>query len=214
MNVLLVDDQKLFRDGLLQLLKLWMPQWHFTAVASVTEAEALFTDGSIDAILSDVSMPNVNGIDWVATLRERAITTPVIILSTFGDHELILKAITSGANGYLLKDVAVDILIAAIEAVVKGESVYSPAMTFSATQGLANQYDDSLRLIEPLTDRELEVLRCVANGFSNREIAKVLHKSEGTVKNQVAQLLSKLGVRDRTRAVLKAAEMGLLTENR
>ena len=165
-----------------------------------------------DVILLDLSMPVMDGIATLKLLNKNSITTPVIILTTFDDHEFILKGIHAGAKGYLLKDVSLETLIEGIETVFSGERLIQPALTERLMQGLSGFKSDfdAPPMIESLSPKELEVLGLMASGCSNREISTALHKSEGTIKNHVSNLLAKLGVRDRTRAVLIAIEKGIL----
>jgi DNA-binding NarL/FixJ family response regulator len=162
----------------------------------------------------DIRMPDLNGIEAVELLRKKGFQTPVLMLTTFDDHESIMKAIQAGAEGYLLKDVSLEVLVGAIEALADGKTWLQPAITERIVQGLkeskAPENDSEQTLVEPLTDKEIAVLRLIAAGLSNNEIAESLFKSTGTVKNQVSSLMAKLGVRDRTRAVLKAIDLGLL----
>jgi len=211
-KVLLVDDQMLVREGVKSLLNL------SDKVSVVGEAE----DGSkvIDAIaqyqpdviLCDLSMPVMDGIETLKSLSENQITTPVIILTTFDDHEFILKGIQAGAKGYLLKDVSLETLIEGIETVHSGETLMQPALTERLLKGLQSHQStfEAPDNIEPLSPKEREVLGLMASGCSNKEISQALHKSEGTIKNHVSNVLAKLGVRDRTRAVLIAIEKGIL----
>ena len=211
-SVALVDDQTLVREGIRSLLKL----------SEQVEVIAEGADGSCaldiaethkpDIFLMDIRMPKMNGIDAIASLKQAGFDIPVIILTTFDDHQLVLQGIQAGAKGYLLKDVSLESLIAAIESVHRGETMMQPAITETLLRGLQNQSADFDSLPEPqdLTPKETEILRLIAGGYSNKEISSALSKSEGTVKNHVSNILSKLGVRDRTRAVLRAIEIGLI----
>ncbi len=211
-KILLVDDQMLVREGIKSLLNL------SDKVAVVGEAidgshviEAI-ENSQPDVILLDLSMPVMDGIATLQLLNKKSVTTPVIILTTFDDHEFILKGIHAGAKGYLLKDVSLETLIEGIETVFNGERLIQPALTERLMQGLSGFKSDfdAPQMIESLSPKELEVLGLMASGCSNREISTALHKSEGTIKNHVSNLLAKLGVRDRTRAVLIAIEKGIL----
>jgi DNA-binding NarL/FixJ family response regulator len=165
-----------------------------------------------DVVLMDMRMPVKSGLEAIQELSSSGNLPPTIILTTFDDDELVLAGIKSGAKGYLLKDVSLEQLVEAIEVVSKGGSLVQPAMTqrlLSGLEGLNNQFV-SLERPDPLTDRETEILRLMAGGFSNKEIANSLHVAEGTIKNHVSNILSKLGVRDRTRAVLKAFELKIV----
>ena len=137
---------------------------------------------------------------------------PTIILTTFDDDEMVLAGIKAGAKGYLLKDVSLEELVGAVKTVADGGSMIKPAVTQRLLKGLENMNNEfsSLDRPDPLTERETEILRLMAGGYSNKEIANSLGVAEGTVKNHVSNILSKMGVRDRTRAVLKAFEMSLL----
>jgi DNA-binding NarL/FixJ family response regulator len=213
-NVLLVDDQTLVREGLSSLLSLSDNVTVVAQASSGREAVRLTTESEPDVILMDIRMPDLNGIEAVQLLREKGFHTPVLMLTTFDDHESIMKAIQAGAEGYLLKDVSLEVLVDAIEALAEGKTWLQPAITERIVQGLkeskAPESDNEQSLVEPLTDKEIAVLRLIAAGLSNNEIAESLFKSTGTVKNQVSSLMAKLGVRDRTRAVLKAIDLGLL----
>ncbi len=213
-KLLLVDDQMLVREGIKSLLNL----------SDKVEVVAEANDGSDvldaikktnpDVILLDLSMPVMDGIATLEMLNENNIETAVIILTTFDDHDFILQGIQSGAKGYLLKDVSLDTLIDGIETVASGKKLVQPALTERLQQGLQGYKPgfDIPQIIEPLTAKETEVLGLMASGCSNKEISQALHKSEGTIKNHVSNLLAKLGVRDRTRAVLLAIEKGILSQ--
>ncbi|MFT6270451.1 MAG: DNA-binding NarL/FixJ family response regulator [Alphaproteobacteria bacterium] len=213
-NVLLVDDQTLVRHGIKGLLGL------SSEINVVGEADngisALdFLGDAIaaeDVVLMDIRMPKMTGIEALAAMREQDMDTPVIMLTTFDDHESVMQAIKSGAKGYLLKDVSLETLVESIEIVHKGETLIQPAITERLIQGLQGVKGEfeSAEMPEPLSKRETEILRLMAAGCSNKEMADVLFKSEGTIKNQVSSILSKVGVRDRTRAVLKAIELGVI----
>jgi len=212
-KVLLVDDQKLIRDGIKSLLGL----------SGKVEVVAECADGStvVDAcrlhqpavILLDLSMPVMNGVQTLAALQQAAITIPVLILTTFDEHELVLKSISLGARGFLLKDVSLETLVEAISTLAGGGSWFAPNITerlLGSVRAGSSDFTMPAQL-EPLTDNELEILQLMAAGYSNKEIAIALFKSEGTVKNQCSAILAKLGVRDRTRAVLLALELGLIS---
>ncbi len=213
-NVLLVDDQTLVRQGINSLLGLSDSVKVVAQANDGLHAIAVIQDQEvkIDIILMDIRMPNLDGIQTLLKLNELCIKIPVIMLTTFDDHESVIKAIKAGAKGYLLKDVSLETLIEAIKTVDAGKTLIQPAITERLIQGLQGIKGDfeSSEIPEPLSQRETEILRLMASGCSNREMAESLFKSEGTIKNQVSSILAKLGVRDRTRAVLKAIELGLI----
>lgn len=211
-KVMLVDDQNLVRKGVRSLLEL---SDEIEVVAEATDgAEAIEMIPSVapDVVLLDMRMPGKSGIDVLKELSGRDELPPTIILTTFDDDELVLAGIRYGARGYLLKDVALAELVNAVRTVAEGGSIVKPAITQRLLKGLEHMHNEfsSLEQPDPLTDRETEILRLMAGGYSNKEIANSLDVAEGTVKNHVSNILSKMGVRDRTRAVLKALELGLI----
>jgi DNA-binding NarL/FixJ family response regulator len=211
-RVVLVDDQTLLRDALRQLLEM-TPDIRVVAEAvDGTEAPEVIRRAAPDVVLLDVRMPGRSG---VCVLRELAATgTPpaTILLTTFDDDTAIEQGIGAGARGFLLKDVAFDELTRAIREVATGHRLLQPAVTARVRREIDELQPefDSLERPDPLTRREVEVLRLIAGGYANREIAQMLGTSEGTVKNHTSTILSKLGVRDRTRAVLRALERGYI----
>jgi DNA-binding NarL/FixJ family response regulator len=209
-TVMLVDDQNLVRKGVRSLLELSEEIEVVAEAADGAEAIRLIPEIGPDVVLLDMRMPGLSGIDVLRELSDSGTLPPTIILTTFDDDELVLAGIRSGAQGYLLKDVALADLVSAIKTVAAGGSIVKPAVTQRLLKGLANLQNDfsSLDQPDPLTDRETEILRLMAGGYSNKEIANSLGVAEGTVKNHVSNILSKMGVRDRTRAVLKAFELG------
>ena len=211
-KVMLADDQHLVREGISSLL----------ALTTAVEVVGKVNDGSeviggIDSfrpqvVLLDIRMPVMTGIEALYAMKEAGITIPAILLTTFDDAELVLEGMRSGAKGFLLKDVTLESLVKAIETVHRGETYIQPAVTERILKGVENLETGFASYPKPqeLSEKEIEILRLMAGGYSNREIASSVHKSEGTVKNQVSSILGKLGVRDRTRAVLRAIDLGLL----
>ncbi|MFG2086914.1 MULTISPECIES: response regulator [unclassified Spirillospora] len=215
-RVCVADDQTLVRQGIRHLLEL-SPEVTVTAeAADGDEALAVLRDDPPDVLLLDLRMPRRDGIATLTAMRERNITVPTLVLTTFDDDELVLRALRAGASGYLLKDVTLDQVVGAIRTLARGGTLVRPALTERLIRATGHLPDpDDLQDLQdlppqPLTEREQDVLRLLAGGYANREIAGALHLAEGTVKNHVSSLLAKLGVRDRTRAVLKALHHGLL----
>jgi DNA-binding NarL/FixJ family response regulator len=211
-SVCLVDDQTLVRQGIRSLLEL-SPE--IEVVAECTDgASALETIPRVkpDVVLLDMRMPGKSGLDVLNAFAVRGRVPPTIILTTFDDDQLVLAGLKAGARGYLLKDVSLEQLVEAVKTVAAGGSLIAPMVTQRLLAGVGrmqNQFT-SLEQPDPLTERETEILRLMSGGYSNKEIANSLGVAEGTVKNHVSNILSKLGVRDRTRAVLKALELGIV----
>ncbi|MEP7358616.1 MAG: response regulator transcription factor [Anaerolineales bacterium] len=216
-RVLLVDDQALFREGLRTLLSV------HTDLLVVGEAgngqEALERAAALQAevVLMDVQMPLLDGVAATRRLREVLPACRVILLTTFDDDEYVFEGLRAGAVGYLLKDVPSARLVEAIRAAARGESFLQPSVAAKVVAEytrLASAAPPAppapASLAEPLTERELEILRLLAEGGSNKEIAARLFLAEGTVKNHVTNILGKLGVPGRLQAANRARELGLL----
>src|SRR6478609_2790906 len=215
LRLLLVDDQSLFREALRTLLGL-QPDFEIVAEAENGErAVALARAHKPDVILMDLRMPVMGGVE--ATRRVLAVlpAARVVVLTTFEEDEEIFEALRAGAVGYLLKACSADKLCESVRAAAKGASVLEPSVAAKMMAELNRLSAKAGKkvaqsLAEPLSDRELAVLRLLAAGRSNKEIGSQLHITEGTVKNHMTNILGKLGVLDRTQAALKAREMGLL----
>ena len=213
-RVLLVDDQKLMREGLRVLLEM-EPDLEVAGEAEDGEAAlAAYAEQQPDVVLMDVRMPGMDGVEATRRLRERWPDARVIILTTFDDDEYVFEGLRAGALGYLLKDVSGHELAEAVRTVVAGGALIEPSVARKVVAEFARLAPPSrppdAGLPEPLTEREKEILRLLAQGLTNREIALRLHLAEGTVKNYVTSILGKLGARDRTQAALRARELGLL----
>ena len=211
-EVCLVDDQTLVRQGIRSLLEL---SDSIRVIGEAGDGEhAIETIPRIkpDVVLLDMRMPGMSGLDVLNALAAKNELPPTIILTTFDDDQLVLAGLKAGARGYLLKDVSLDQLVNAVKTVAAGGSLVAPMVTQRLRAGLERMHNEitSLDRPDPLTERETEILRLMAGGYSNKEIANSLGVAEGTVKNHVSNILSKLGVRDRTRAVLKAFELGIV----
>ena len=211
-RVCLVDDQTLVRQGIRSLLALADNIEVIGEASDGHQAVDLIPQLKPDVVLMDMRMPSMSGLEALQALNANGTLPPTIILTTFDDDQLVLAGIKAGARGYMLKDVSLEQLVNAIQTVADGGSLVQPAVTQRLLSGLEhmNNVFVSLERPDPLTERETEILRLMAGGFSNKEIANSLRVAEGTVKNHVSNVLSKLGVRDRTRAVLKAFELGLV----
>jgi DNA-binding NarL/FixJ family response regulator len=213
-RVLLVDDQRLMRDGLRTLLEL-EPDLEVVGEADSGEtAIALAEQLRPDVLLMDIRMPGMDGVEATRRLRDRWPGVKIIILTTFDDDEYIFEGLRAGAMGYLLKAISGQELAAAIRTVRSGGALIDPSVTRKVVAEFARLAPPArppdAGLAEPLSEREIDVLRLVAQGYSNREIAGRLFLAEGTVKNYVTTLLQKIGVRDRTQAALRGRELGLL----
>ena len=227
-RVLIVDDQTLVRQGIRTLLALADGLEVVGEAADGVDALARIDSLDPDVVLLDVRMPRLDGVGVLRALRERGDARPVLVLTTFDDDVAALEALRAGARGYLLKDSSLERLTSAVRTLAKGDTFLQPGLSDRAIAGLAGRDHDRDRdagaagtsssidgpsfgtIVEPPTEREREVLRLMTAGWSNKQIARGLDLSEGTVKNHVSVLLAKLGVRDRTRAVLKAIEEGLV----
>lgn len=214
-RIALCDDQALVLRGLSSLLD----DLGFEIALESTDAERLLAalpQRPVDVVVSDIRMPGLGGIGLIRSLRERGDATPVILLTTFDDPDLMMQAVEAGAQGFLLKDASPEDLHNAIRRVAAGETLLQPVSlgpvraAWRADAGMGAGAvagaSDGVRL----TERERSILRLVAGGYSNKEIGRSLHLSEGTVKNYISELLVKLDCRDRTHAVLKAITQRLL----
>jgi DNA-binding NarL/FixJ family response regulator len=213
-RVLLVDDQKLMREGLRILLELEPDLQVVGEAGDGQSALDTFVAEGPDVVLMDIRMPGMDGVEATWRLRQLFPQARVIILTTFDDDEYVFEGLRAGAQGYLLKDVSGSDLAHAIRTVAGGGALIEPSVArkvlseFARLAPPARPVDDGLA--EPLTGRELDVLRLLAQGLSNRQIASRLSLAEGTVKNNVTAILQKLGAHDRTQAALRAREMGIL----
>ena len=212
---MLAEDQMLVREGIRSLLSLSNKVEVVCEAVNGAEVVGCIAKNNPDVLLLDIRMPVMNGIEALHEMQKANCHTPTIILTTFDDDELVLQGMRAGARGFLLKDVSLDGLVIAIEEVHAGRQYVQPVVTENILKGLAGMAASgfaSSDVPEALSPKELEILRLLAGGYSNKEISRAVHKSEGTVKNQVSAILGKLGVRDRTRAVLRAVELGLFAK--
>lgn len=204
----LADDQALVRNGLQALLGS-LPGLQVSLEADNGEA---LLDGlsvtTVDVILSDIRMPLCDGFTLTERLRTSGNATPVLLLTTFDEPDLALRAAECGAQGFLLKDASPEDLQEAILALAAGKTLLAPVPTDPVRSRYA--YRDIGAPTDTFSEREIAILRLLAGGYSNREIAKAVFLSEGTVKNYVSEILEKLGTRDRTRAVLKAITLRII----
>lgn len=209
-RVLIVEDQTLVREGLERLLNLTDDIAVVERAFDGQEALEKLRESSPDVVLLDVRMPKMSGIEFLRSLNEAGNPTPTILLTTFDDDAALLNGIRLGAKGYLLKDVSLATLTDAIRLVAQGGTMISPIVTERLLRGFKEAPLPTSQNCaeERLTQRETEIMRLMTGGYSNREIASALELAEGTVKNHVSNILGKLGVRDRTRAVLRAIEKG------
>jgi DNA-binding NarL/FixJ family response regulator len=213
-RILLVDDQRLMREGLRILLEL---EPDLQVVGEAPDGQAAleaYEELRPDVVLMDVRMPGMDGVEATWRLRERWPAARVIILTTFDDDEYVFEGLRAGALGYLLKDVSGHDLAEAVRTVAGGGALIQPSVARKVLAQFARMAPpirppDS-GLAEPLSDREREILRLLAQGLSNGEIAQRLSLAEGTVKNYVTTILQKLGTRDRTQAALRARKLGLI----
>lgn len=207
-RIALADDQALIREGLKSVIN-DLPGMEVVIEAASGEPLLSQLDGcEVDLVVSDIRMPGVDGIELCRRLGQREDAPPVLLLTTFDDSELMLAAVEAGAQGFALKDISPEDLAELIDAVINGQGALQPV----STAGVAERYPypDDRAPLDAFSEREVEILRLIAGGYSNREIARAIHLAEGTVKNYVSDILDKLNTRDRTRAVLKAITLQII----
>jgi DNA-binding NarL/FixJ family response regulator len=204
----LADDQALVLEGLKALLRGFADLRLEVEAHDGAELLRQLEARAVDVIVSDIRMPGVDGIAALRALRERGDATPMILLTTFDDADLLLRAVEAGAQGFLLKDASPEDLHEAIARVARGEALLQPVSTDPVRARYS--YHEASAPRERFSEREIGVLRLLAGGYSNKEIARTLFLSEGTVKNYVSDILDKLDTRDRTRAVLKAITLRII----
>ena len=207
LTVALADDQTLVRAGLRALLERQGIGVAFEA-GDGEELLQRLAGHPVDVILSDIRMPGLDGIQALLRLRERGDRTPLLLLTTFDDGGLLLRATEAGAQGFLLKDAAPEDLRDAIARAAAGETLLQPVSTDPVRARF--RFRDEAPPTDRFGEREVAILRLLAGGYSNKEIARSLFLAEGTVKNYVSTILDKLGTRDRTRAVLKAITLRII----
>ena len=213
-KILLVDDQPLFREGLRTLLSV---QGDFEVVGEAGNGEEAIRLARIyhpSVVLMDLQMPVLDGVTATRRLKAELSECRVIVLTTFDDDDKVFEGLRAGAVGYLLKDAPSEKLAEAIRLAARGESFLQPSVAAKVVAEFARLSADTRAhapsLVEPLSEREREILVLITGGASNREIAERLFLAEGTVKNHITNILGKLGVRDRTQAALKGKELGLV----
>ena len=214
-RLLICDDQSLFREALRTLLGSYHELSVVGEAANGEEALRMTVSTSPDVVLMDLRMPVMDGVEATRRINQLGKGIKVIVLTTFDDDETIFEGLRAGAVGYLLKDVSSEKLVEAIQAAYQGDYFLLPSITakvvseFSRISKPARRQKEE-NIPDPLSAREIEILKIVATGASNKEIADQLFISEGTVKNHLSSILSKLGVRDRMQAILKAREYGII----
>ena len=224
-RVMIVDDQGLLREGFRKLIEL-EPNLEVVGMAgdgeeALASVELLSAEKMApDIVLMDVRMPGMDGIEATRVFKERWPEIRIVILTTFDDRALIQAGLQAGAQGYILKDITAEQLASTIRVVAQGQVLLHPEVANKVITSLSSDSStepaaavpasEGAGLLSPLTEREREILALLARGASNREISEALFIAGGTVKNHLSNILSKLGVRDRTQAALKARELGLL----
>ncbi len=210
MTVMICDDQAIVRDGLELLLKLEKDIEVVGLAQDGAQAVDLVESTHPDLVLMDLLMPGVNGVEATRTIRAKHPEIKVLVLTTFDDDEWVFDAIRAGASGYLLKDTPRGKVIEAIRGTVAGKAFVDPAVAGKLLEKTASpQVQPATKVTEKLTERETEVLRLMARGLNNIDIASQLHLSEGTIRNHVSSIINKLEVSDRTQAVIIAIRHGL-----
>jgi DNA-binding NarL/FixJ family response regulator len=216
-KIMIVDDQPLIRDGLATLLGL-RPE--LEVVGTAGDGREAYEKAKLlnpDIVLMDIRMPGTNGVEATSLITQNVTGVKVLMLTTFKDSELIFEALQEGASGYLLKDMPTDTIVTAIMTVHSGGIVLPPDITAQMVKELKKSKGQEAssekvvapKIIDELTERELEVLQQLGFGYSNKEIAGILFITEGTVKNHVSNLINKLELRDRTQAAIFAVRYGI-----
>lgn len=213
-KVLIVDDQALIREGLNMMLSLYDGIEIVGEALNGQEAIGIIEEREVDLILMDIRMPVMDGVEATRIIKENFPHIKIIILTTFNEDEYIFQGLNYGADGYILKDVSSKELVDSIKSVYKGDMLLhgQVAKTIAGVVKASKAVEKDISL-ESLTPRELEIAKLVVGGRSNKEIADILYITEGTVKNHISRILSKLGLRDRTQLAIYLKNHGQAFES-
>lgn len=212
-KVLIADDEKLIREGLKIILN---ANSHISVVGTSENGEAAIEfckKEQVDVILMDIRMPVCDGVRATKIIKNEFPSIKILVLTTFKDDEYIFDAMKFGANGYILKDTSYDVIIDAIKSVYRGNVVVNPEVASLMVKSIAKSPESDLESIKDkfkLTDRQIEIIICIGSGLSNKEIAEKQYVTEGTVKNHITEILSKLEMRDRTQIAIFALKNNLV----
>jgi DNA-binding NarL/FixJ family response regulator len=210
MKLIICDDQAIVRDGLELLIKLEKDMEVVGLAQDGSEAVELAARIQPDLILMDLKMPGINGVEATRRIHEQYPQIKILVLTTFDDDEWVFDAIRAGAAGYLLKDTPREKVVEAIRGTAAGKSFVDPGVAGKLMKQVSSRQDQPSSIIsEKLTPRELDILKFIAHGFTNADIAERLHLSEGTVRNHVSEIFAKLEVSDRTQAAILAIRYGV-----
>lgn len=206
-RVLVADDQSLIRDGLKTVLSFEEDLKVVGTARNGVEACRMVESLRPDVLLLDIRMPEMDGVECIRLIKKNYPDTKVIILTTFNDDEYIIEALANGANGYILKDIEMERLVEAIHDTVQGKTIMLPEVAAKLAQGLtkisARKMDDENTFCDlGLSGREMDIALMMVQGFTNRQISSALYMSDGTVRNYISNIYSKIGISDRTQAVL------------
>jgi DNA-binding NarL/FixJ family response regulator len=212
-RILIADDQALMRDGLKSILDLECDMKVIATAVNGLEASDMAQMLNPDVILMDIRMPGMNGVESVKIIKDKCPQSKVIMLTTFNDEEYIIDALASGASGYMLKDTEIDKLTEAIRDAFNGKMILPPTVAAKLAEGLSKiasrKKEDSLSGTLNFSEREMEIAGMLVQGFTNRQISSALFISEGTVRNYISGIYGKIGVSDRTNAVLYLKDQGV-----
>lgn len=212
-RILVADDQTLMRDSLKTILDLEKGFEVIGTAADGEEAVRMVDNLSPDVLLLDIRMPVMDGVECIKAIRRKYRDMKVIMLTTFNDEEYIMEALANGANGYLLKDIEIDKLVESIRDAVSGKMIIPPTVAAKLAEGLSkiNSWRNGPEkdLLPGLSERELEIAGMMVQGFTNKQISSALYISEGTVRNYISGIYNKIGISDRTKAVLYLKEHGV-----
>ena len=208
-KLLIADDHSMIREGLRQLLELDENIKVISEAADGVETIEKLQEYNVDVLLLDINMPNMNGLETLKNIKLNNIDVKVLILTIHNEVDYLIKAVEIGCDGYVLKDSDSNLLRKAIYTVYKGDTFIQPSLTPVLNAGLASKVDVDEKLNE-LTRREIEVLKLIAEGLFNKEIASKLDISERTVKNHVSNIFKKIDVSDRTQAAVFAIKNNLV----
>lgn len=203
-KVLIVDDQALIREGLNMMLNLYGEIKIVGEAINGQEAIEIIEEKEVDVILMDIRMPLMDGVEATRIVKEKYPHIKIIILTTFNEDEYIFQGLNNGADGYILKDVSSKELVNSIKSVYKGDILFhgEVAKTIAGAMQDKKLIQNKKNILEELTPREMEITKLVGQGKSNKEISKILYITEGTVKNHITRILSKLDLRDRTQLAI------------